>query len=299
MKTNIIILGAHGMLGWQIVNEFKDKNYKITCQVRNKKSELSLKKKLNLKKKIKFIYFDVEKDPINLLLKHISVKDVIINCIGKIKPYIKDNSKEQIYSAIKVNSLFPIELSKYIKLKKNKLYQIATDCVYDGKKGNYDENSCHNAIDIYGKTKSLGEVKDNNFYNIRVSIIGKELNTKNSLVEWFISNKKKKKILGFNDHLWNGVSTNVFAHILYTIINKNIKIPCHFHLIPKNTVNKFVLLNYLKKYFGFINLKIIKINSKTPVNRVLKTKYKLLNHKIWSESKYKKILSISEIVKTL
>ena len=64
-------------------------------------------------------------------------------------------------------------------------------------------------------------------------------------------------------------------------------------------MNKFVLLNYLKKYFGFINLKIIKINSKTPVNRVLKTKYKLLNHKIWSESKYKKILSISEIVKTL
>ena len=37
-----------------IVNEFKDKNYKIICQ-----SELSLKK---IKfKKIKFIYFDVEK----------------------------------------------------------------------------------------------------------------------------------------------------------------------------------------------------------------------------------------------
>ena len=37
--------------GWQIVNEFKDKNYKIICQVRNKKSELSLKKKIKFKKK--------------------------------------------------------------------------------------------------------------------------------------------------------------------------------------------------------------------------------------------------------
>ena len=117
------------------------------------------------------------------------LKRPIINCIGK---FISDNSKEQIYSSIKVNSLFPIELSKYIKLKKIKLYQIATDCVYDGKAGNYDENSRHNAIDVYGKTKSLGEVKDNNFYNIRVSIIGKELNTKNSLVECLYQIKSKK-----------------------------------------------------------------------------------------------------------
>ena len=47
---------------------------------------------------------------------------------------------------------------------------------------------------MYMAKKSLGEAKDNNFYNIRVSIIGKELNTKNSLVEWFISNKKVKNL---------------------------------------------------------------------------------------------------------
>ena len=45
-----------------------------------------------------------------------------------------------------------------------------------------------------GKTKSLGEVNRENFYNIRVSIIGKELTTSNSLVEWFLSNKHKNKI---------------------------------------------------------------------------------------------------------
>ena len=115
----------------------------------------------------------------------------------KLNPISEIIIKTKYIQQLKVNDLFPIELSKYIKLKKIKLYQIATDCVYDGKAGNYDENSRHNAIDVYGKTKSLGEAKDNNFYNIRVSIIEKELNTKNSLVEWFISNKKSKKNLRF------------------------------------------------------------------------------------------------------
>lgn len=299
MKSNIIILGAQGMLGWQILNEFKNKNYNLTCQVRNKKSREFLKKKLKLNQNIKFIYFDVEKDHISKLTNKISYNDIIINCIGKIKPYISENNRDQIYAAIKVNSIFPLELSNHINFNKNKLYQIATDCVFDGRTGNYDETSKHNALDVYGKTKSLGEVENVNFYNIRVSIIGKELKTKNSLVEWFLSNENNKKIFGFKDHLWNGVTTNVFAHILYTIISKNIKIPNKFHLVPNNKVNKFVLLNYLKKYYDFEELKILKVKSKMSINRVLKTKYQTLNKKIWLKSKYKKILTIREIVNTL
>ena len=44
-----------------------------------------------------------------------------------------------------------------------KVIQIATDCVFDGLKGNYTEDDKHNAIDVYGKTKSLGEVSADNF----------------------------------------------------------------------------------------------------------------------------------------
>lgn len=299
MKPNIIILGSHGMLGWQVLNQFKSTKYNLKCQVRNKKSQKNLIKKLNLNKKVKFFYFDIEKDKIDTLIKKISNKDVIINCIGKIKPFINENDLNQIQTAIKVNSLFPIELSKIIKTKKNKIYQIATDCVYSGESGNYNEMSKHDALDIYGKTKSLGEVNQKNFFNIRVSIIGKELNTNNSLVEWFLSNEKKEKIFGFIDHLWNGVTTSVFAEILYTIIDKKIKIPNNFHLVPKNKVNKYELMHYLKKHYGFKNLNIIKKNSNMTINRVLETSHKLVNDKIWLKTKYKKKLSIKEIVSTL
>lgn len=87
-----------------------------------------------------------------------------------------------------MNSEFPHIISEIFP--KSKIFQIATDCVFSGTKGNYTEDDFHNATDIYGKTKSLGEVKNNNFFNLRTSIIGKELDGKFSLIEWFLNSKK-------------------------------------------------------------------------------------------------------------
>ena len=299
MKPSIIILGAHGMLGWQVLNQFKDSNFNLKCQVRSKKNQRTLVKKLKLNNKISFFNFDLEKDKIEVLYKKISKNDIIINCIGKIKPFINENNLNQIEAAIKVNSMFPLLLSKMIKIKNVKIYQIATDCVFSGSDGNYNEMSKHDALDVYGKTKSLGEVNIKNFFNIRASIIGKELDTKNSLVEWFLSNEKKEKIFGFKDHLWNGVTTSVFSQILYTIINEKINIPNNFHLVPKDKVSKYKLMQFLKNYYGFKDLKIIRKNSNNKINRVLETSHKLVNNEIWLKTKYKKKLSIKEIISTL
>ncbi|MDA9838526.1 sugar nucleotide-binding protein [Candidatus Pelagibacter sp.] len=299
MKPNIIILGTHGMLGWQVLNQFKDSNFNLKCQVRSKKNQRTLVKKLKLNNKISFFNFDLEKDKIEVLYKKISKNDIIINCIGKIKPFINENNLNQIEAAIKVNSMFPLLLSKMIKIKNVKIYQIATDCVFSGSDGNYNEMSKHDALDVYGKSKSLGEVNIKNFFNIRASIIGKELDTKNSLVEWFLSNEKKEKIFGFKDHLWNGVSTSVFSQILYTIINEKINIPNNFHLVPKDKVSKYKLMQFLKNYYGFKDLKIIRKNSNNKINRVLETSHKLVNNEIWLKTKYKKKLSIKEIISTL
>ena len=299
MKPSIIILGAHGMLGWQVLNQFKDSNFNLKCQVRSKKNQRTLVKKLKLNNKISFFNFDLEKDKIEVLYKKISKNDIIINCIGKIKPFINESNLNQIEAAIKVNSMFPLLLSKMIKIKNVKIYQIATDCVFSGSDGNYSEMSKHDALDVYGKSKSLGEVNIKNFFNIRASIIGKELDTKNSLVEWFLSNEKKEKIFGFKDHLWNGVSTSVFSQILYTIINEKINIPNNFHLVPKDKVSKYKLMQFLKNYYGFKDLKIIRKNSNNKINRVLETSHKLVNNEIWLKTKYKKKLSIKEIISTL
>ena len=39
MKSNVIILGSHGMLGWQVLKQFSNSKFKVKCQVRNKKNK--------------------------------------------------------------------------------------------------------------------------------------------------------------------------------------------------------------------------------------------------------------------
>ena len=101
-------------------------------------------------------------------------------------------------------------LNNKFKVKKNKIYQIATDCVYDGSNKLYSENSLHNPLDVYGKSKSLGEVDNKNFFNIRASIIGKEIKNHKSLYDWFRNQNKNSKVNGFTNHLWNGITTKSF-----------------------------------------------------------------------------------------
>ena len=108
------------------------------------------------------------------------------------------------------------------------------------------ENSNHDAVDDYGKTKSLGEIKYKNFYNLRCSIIGRELFNKYSLLEWFL-NCKDKEINGFTNHKWNGITTFAYAKIVRSIIVENIDIPNSLHIIPSDIITKYELLQIFKK----------------------------------------------------
>ena len=60
-------------------------------------------------------------------------------------------------AAIKINTLFPYILSEIGERNSANIIHITTDCVWSGKEGNYNEDSPHDALDVYGKTKSLGE----------------------------------------------------------------------------------------------------------------------------------------------
>jgi dTDP-4-dehydrorhamnose reductase len=53
-----------------------------------------------------------------------------------------------------VNTLLPQFIAK--NGFNSKIIHITTDCVYDGVKGNYDENDEVSATDVYGITKYCG-----------------------------------------------------------------------------------------------------------------------------------------------
>lgn len=294
MKDNkkILILGSTGMLGSEVLKVFSESdNYKIYTNIRNDR----LKKlfKINNLSKITFFKFDAQKDSLNKLKKYITKDTIIINCIGVIKPHINENIQDSVFNAIQINSSFPHKLNlKYIK---NKIYQIATDCVFSGKKGLYNENDSHDAEDVYGKSKSLGEVNNKNFYNIRTSIIGKELNSSKSLYEWFISQNQNSKVNGFKNHSWNGLTTKAYAKVLISIIENKINLPKNIHIMPKNIINKYEMLKLFKKK---TKKKIIikPTIAKTTINRTLSTTHSKIVKKIWLGSEYKKVPNLKDLI---
>ncbi len=295
----ILIFGATGMLGSEVLKVFaKEKNFIITATYKNKSSLNILKKSSNLflKNKIKFIKFDATNYNTKILKKCLSNNQYIVNCIGVIKPYIDEKNKKS-KNALLVNSIFPHNLNEVNNSNKNAtIYQIATDCVFSGSKGSYLENSEHDPLDIYGKTKSLGEVNDKSFFNLRCSIIGNEIKNYKSLFEWFKIQNNGTHINGFSNHLWNGLTTNVFAKLIKAIILENISIPNTLHIVPRNKVSKFQLLKLFKKKMNKNDIFIKRVKANIPVNRTIDTIFKNKNLQIWKKSDFKKQLSISEIV---
>ena len=157
--SSVLILGGTGMLGHAVVEEFYafDGDVKLTSRSGTG------------------IQFDVLNDPVEGLSKHVRSGDYIINCLGITKPHINDDNEQDVAKAHLVNSLFPAKLAALAEQAGARVIQIATDCVFSGRKGHFLETDAHDAEDVYGRTKSLGEVASNNVMHIRVSTIGREL----------------------------------------------------------------------------------------------------------------------------
>src|SRR6266516_4781735 len=182
MKSRqVLVLGATGMLGSMVVEVLsKQENFSLHATVRSVASLQTMQAKYP---HVYFHLFDAEQENIGYFLQKFEGLDWILNAIGIIKPFIHDNISEEVKRAISINALFPHQLSEQAEKQHTQVIQIATDCVFSGTQGNYLESDTHDALDIYGKTKSLGEAYGNSIQHLRCSIIGPETGQGKSLLE--------------------------------------------------------------------------------------------------------------------
>ncbi len=294
MKTKVAILGVGGMLGSMILDVFaKDKDFKVIATVRNKK-ELELFKNY---KSVEFRELDVEHADVKKLESALKGAKYVVNAIGIIKPYIHDDNAAEVERAVRINALFPHMLAK--AAGKAKVIQIATDCVYSGAKGKYKESDLHDALDVYGKTKSIGEAYFDNMYHIRCSIIGPELAGHLSLMDWFLTQPEGAKVNGFKNHHWNGVTTLQFAKLCVGIIKKEVTIKHLQHIIPSGKIAKSDMLKSFAKEFGRTDIEINPVDAPKVVDRTLATENAKMNEKVWRAAGYKKIPTVKEMIKEL
>jgi len=184
--------------------------------------------------------------------------DIVVNACGIT---IRRGIETLKSNSIILNSALPHFLNEWVTSNNKRLIHFSTDCVFTGAKGDYIDNDNKDASDLYGSTKSMGEVIDSKFaITLRGSMIGSELENKTELFEWFLK-QKNKKIKGFNKVIYSGITTTKMAEIVLKLIDQFPNLSGVYNISSK-PISKFELLKLWNNLFD-INANIEIDNSYT------------------------------------
>lgn len=227
-------------------------------------------------------------------------EDYVINCIGVTKKHIDETCKDSIARAVRLNVLFPLELSKVAEAKGVNVIQVATDCVYSGRQGQYSELDAHDAEDVYGKSKSLGEIPSQNVMYLRCSLVGPEQPGRRSLFfEWVRSLDSGSKVDGFVNHHWNGLTSLAFSRVVAGAVRNNLFTPGVQHLVPKDTVTKYDLVKIVLDLLQRERVDVVSTTDVRGINRTLSTVNPTLNQQLFRVAGYDGLPSIREMMEEL
>jgi len=240
----ILIFGANGMLGHKLYQRLSER-FDVFGTIR---SEFVAVERFQIFSPESIIE-NIEVDDISRIERAIDIAmpDCVVNAIGVIKqaPEMADS-----LATLTVNSVFPVRLQILAERHGFRLITISTDCVFTGRKGNYNESDIPDATDLYGVSKLLGEVGGERSITIRTSLIGRELGTSQSIVEWFLSNRGGQ-VKGFSRAIYSGFPTIVFADIVADLIKNHSELTGIWH-IASDPISKLDLLTLLNKYFDAV-----------------------------------------------
>lgn len=237
----VLVIGGTGMLGHKVVQVLSPQ-FDVACTIRgsyDSVEDLGIFERDAVIENVHVEDFAIVASALDRF-----VPDVVINCVGVIKqlPTSKD-----VVKTLTINSIFPHRLASLAEQSGFRLITVSTDCVFAGTKGNYTENDPADALDLYGRSKQLGEVLDGRSLTIRTSIIGREIGTSHSLIEWFLSQTGSVK--GYVNAIYSGFPTAILAELLGTIISDHRELNGLYH-VSSDPINKFDLLMLVKDRLG-------------------------------------------------
>ena len=239
----ILILGVTGMLGNAVFKVLSDHSaYQVWATLRNP-TMLSHFGELEQKRIISDVdVLDAQR--LGEVLEQTQA-DVVINCVGLIKQLDKANDPLVV---LPINALFPHQLAKLCEIKGARLIHISTDCVFNGRKGMYKEEDLSDAEDLYGKSKYIGELHDKpHAITLRTSIIGHELSSNDSLVDWFLSQTGQVK--GYDKAIFSGLPTVELARIIGDFVLPREELHGLYH-VSADPIDKYSLLNLIADTYG-------------------------------------------------
>jgi dTDP-4-dehydrorhamnose reductase len=238
-KLRILILGATGMLGHRLVQQWGGV-FEIAATLRTPVDYPFLR---GVK-----LYTGVQGENALSVLPALKdfTPDVVVNCIGVIKQREEAKNAE---ASIAVNSLFPHVLARLCGEQGTRLIHLSTDCVFSGTKGApYLEEDFADAHDIYGLSKYMGEVATPHCLTLRTSIIGRELKEKQSLVEWILR-QKGQRAKGYAHALYTGFTTHAMGYLIANIITDFPDLHGLYHA-SSDAISKYELLKRVNEAYN-------------------------------------------------
>lgn len=242
-KKKILILGATGMLGHtllRLLSAQSDLEVHASARTRDGLDRWFAPKLLQR------IYapIDIENfDAVERVLSEVR-PHVVINCVGVIKQL---SAAKDPLACIAINALFPHQLAQASAKVDARLIHISTDCVFSGKKGRYVESDFPDCDDLYGRTKLLGEVDYPHAVTLRTSIIGHELHSSVSLIDWFLAQQGRVK--GFTKAIYSGFPTVEMARIISEVVIPRSELRGLYH-VSSEPISKYDLLFLVKEKYG-------------------------------------------------
>jgi len=237
----VLILGADGMIGHKMAQSLS--HFDLYLNSRSKSNYLQEYFPSSTLSNFDFLNQKIE----DLLEK--TLPDYIINAVGITIRRGASYNKETNF----LNSQLPKKIDFWCKENQKKQIHFSTDCVFSGDKGNYNDLDLPDAKDNYGKSKGEGEINSNSTLTIRSSMIGREIYNKTELLEWVISNKNKK-IKGFDNAIYSGVTTLWMSNTVNEIIKNNPDLFGIFN-ISSSPISKYDLITKINTYFN-LNIEI-------------------------------------------
>lgn len=244
-NMKILILGGAGMLGHKLFQHLRQSYPDTYCAIRGSIHDQHLRNVELFQSGNIVEHFDAAHPlAIDYLLSQ-RTPEVVINCIGIVK---QRAAARETVPGIEINALLPHRLASSCERHGARLIHFSTDCVFSGKRGNYQEDDLSDAEDLYGRTKFLGEVTTANAITLRTSIIGRELAHHESLLEWFLQ-QNHQRVSGYTRAMFSGITTNRMARIVEALIADRPKLT-GLYQVASPPISKFDLLALLRDAYA-------------------------------------------------
>jgi dTDP-4-dehydrorhamnose reductase len=239
----ILIIGGAGMLGHELWRRFH-RDHEVWVTLRRPVSSYGKFKLFAADRAITGVDAGNVESLVSVFRR--AKPEAVINCVGIVKQ-LKEAHDPLI--SLTINSLLPHRLAELCAMTNARLVHISTDCVFSGRKGNYVEADVSDSEDLYGRTKFLGEVYEPHCITIRTSIIGRELETKSGLIEWFLS-QKGKTIKGYRKAIYTGFTTIEMARIIEQVLTRHKDLGGLWQ-VSSDPISKYEVLKLAAKSFGW------------------------------------------------